>query len=91
LLPKVDGVITLGAVIRGETPHFDYVCQTANNGVLQLNLEWDKPVVFGVLTTDNIQQATQRAATDSDFGNKGAEAALALLEMLSVKQKIDEL
>ena len=89
LLPKVDGVITLGAVIRGETPHFDYVCEAVNGGVMELNMGTDKPVVFGVLTTDTVQQAAERADENSDFGNKGAEAALALLEMLSLKQKIE--
>lgn len=91
LLPKVDGVITIGAVIRGETPHFDYVCQAVNNGVLQLNMQHEKPVVFGVLTTDDVEQATARASAQSDYGNKGAEAALALIEMLSIKQQIEEL
>ncbi len=91
LLPKVDGIITLGAVIRGETPHFDYVCETANNGVLQLNMEHPKPVVFGVLTTDTVQQAQERSDENSDYGNKGAEAALALIEMISLKQEIDKL
>lgn len=91
LLPRVDGVITLGAVIRGDTPHFDYVCEAVNNGVMQLNMEYDKPVVFGVLTTDTVQQATERADENSDFGNKGAEAALALLEMISLRNKVRKL
>lgn len=91
LLPKVDGVITLGAVIRGETPHFDYVCETVNNGVLQLNMEHNKPVIFGVLTTDTVQQAQARSDKNSDYGNKGAEAALALIEMISMKQKLGKL
>lgn len=90
LLPKVDGVIALGAVIRGDTPHFEYVCEAVNNGVLELNMESGKPVSFGVLTTDNVQQARERAG-DNDSGNKGAEAALALLEMLSVIQKIEKI
>ena len=91
LLPKVDGVITLGAVIRGETPHFDYVCEAVNNGVMELNMNSGKPLVFGVLTTDTVQQATDRADENSDFGNKGAEAALALIEMLSLNQKLDKI
>lgn len=91
LIEKVDGVIALGAVIRGDTPHFDYVCEAVNNGVLQLNMETGKPVSFGVLTTDNVQQATERAGENDDSGNKGAEAALALLEMLSVINKVEKI
>lgn len=91
LLKKVDGVITLGAVIRGETPHFEYVCDAANRGITDLNMETGKPVVFGVLTTDNVKQARERSGQGTDRGNKGTEAALALLEMLSLSDKIDEL
>jgi 6,7-dimethyl-8-ribityllumazine synthase len=91
LLPKVDGVITLGTVIRGETAHFDYICKAVTEGVLQLNMEGDKPVVFGVLTTDTVQQATERADEKSDFGNKGAETALAIIDMISLRQKIDKI
>jgi 6,7-dimethyl-8-ribityllumazine synthase len=91
LLAKVDGIITLGAVIRGETPHFDYVCQAVTDGVLRLNMEHNKPVLFGVLTTDTVQQATERSTAKSDYGNKGAEAALALIEMLSINQQIGKL
>lgn len=91
LLPKVDGVITLGAVIRGDTPHFHYVCEGVNRGVTDLNVQGNKPVVFGVLTTDNIQQAQERAGLVGDKGNKGAEAALALLKMISVGRQIDYL
>jgi 6,7-dimethyl-8-ribityllumazine synthase len=91
LLPKVDGVITLGAIIRGDTPHFHYVCEGVNRGVTDLNIQGNKPVVFGVLTTDNVQQAQERAGIVGDKGNKGAEAALALLQMLSLSQQIDHL
>lgn len=91
LLAKVDGIITLGAVIRGETPHFDYVCEAVNSGVMELNMKGDKPVVFGVLTTDTVQQANERADGSSDYGNKGAEAALALIEMLSLTKKMRKL
>lgn len=91
LIEKVDGVIALGAVIRGDTPHFDYVCEAVNNGVLELNMESGKPVSFGVLTTDNISQAQERAGEGDSSGNKGAEAALALLEMLSVINKIGKI
>lgn len=91
LLEHVDGVMALGAVIRGDTPHFDYVCDAVNRGISELNLSSGKPVSFGVLTTDNIEQATERAESGSSKGNKGVEAALALLEMLSITQQIKEL
>lgn len=91
LLPKVDGVVTLGAVIRGVTPHFDYVCDAVNRGVTDLNMEGNKPVVFGVLTTDNVQQARERSGLQGDRGNKGSEASLALLEMLSLTKQIGQL
>lgn len=91
LLEKVDGVIALGAVIRGDTPHFDYVCQAVNRGVSELNLSSGKPISFGVLTTDTVEQAEERADASSSKGNKGAEAALALLEMISITQQIENL
>lgn len=91
LLPKVDGVVTLGAVIRGDTPHFDYVCDAVNRGVTDLNMSGNKPVVFGVLTTDTVQQAQQRSSLEGDGANKGAEASLALLEMLSLSKQINHL
>lgn len=91
LLGKVDGVVALGAVIQGDTPHFDYVCDAVNRGVSELNLKTGKPVSFGVLTTDNVEQAQERTGSDSSSGNKGAEAALALLEMISVINKIEKL
>ncbi|MTI86717.1 MAG: 6,7-dimethyl-8-ribityllumazine synthase [Balneolaceae bacterium] len=81
----VDGVIALGVVIRGGTPHFEYVCDAVNRGITDLILKHNKPVAFGVLTTDNVQQAMDRAGSD---GNKGGEAALALLEMISLVKKI---
>lgn len=79
---KFDGVITLGAVIRGATTHYDYVCSAVTNGVARLNLDFGKPVIFGVLTTDTIEQAIERAGTKA--GNKGEESATALIEMVSV-------
>lgn len=92
LLSKVDGVVALGAVIRGDTPHFHYVCDAANRGITELNLKGNKPVVFGVLTTDNVQQAQERAGIiESEKGNKGAEAALALLEVISLSRQIGQL
>lgn len=91
LLPAVDGVIALGAVIRGDTPHFDYVCDSVNKGITELNLSSGKPVSFGVLTTDTVQQATERADTGSSKGNKGSEAAIAVLEMLSITEQLQNL
>lgn len=91
LLRKVDGVIALGTVIKGDTPHFEYVCDAVNRGISDLNLSKGKPVTFGVLTTDNVEQAQERASSESSKGNKGAEAALALLEMLSIIQQLDNL
>lgn len=88
LLPKVDGVVAIGAVIRGETPHFDYICQAVSKGIMDLNLKHNKPITFGVLTTNTAEQAAKRADVDSVYGNKGAEAALALVDMLSLSQKV---
>jgi 6,7-dimethyl-8-ribityllumazine synthase len=76
----VDAVIILGCVIRGETPHFDYVCQSATCGVTKLNATQDIPVIFGLLTTDNKQQADERAG--GKFGNKGDESAITAIKML---------
>lgn len=81
-----DAIITLGAVIRGATPHFDYVCNEAAKGILQASLQSSKPVVFGILTTDTIEQAIERAGTTS--GNKGADAATTAVEMANLMKKI---
>lgn len=81
----VAGVIALGVVIRGGTPHFEYVCDAVNRGITDLILKHNKPVAFGVLTTDDVKQALERAG---EKGNKGGEAALALLEMISMEQKL---
>ena len=78
----IDAVICLGAVIRGDTPHFDSVCAEVSKGVAQVGLESEKPVIFGVVTTDNIDQAVQRAGVKS--GNKGAEAAISAIEMANL-------
>ena len=75
-------VIVIGCVIRGDTPHFDYVCQIAANGVAQLNSEGKTPVIFGVLTVNYLSQAQQRAG--GELGNKGAEAAVAAIEMANI-------
>lgn len=79
---KVDGVLCLGAVIRGDTPHFDYVCAEVSKGVASVMMQTGVPVSFGVLTTNNVQQAIERAGLKS--GNKGAECAMALVETISV-------
>jgi 6,7-dimethyl-8-ribityllumazine synthase len=81
-----DAVICLGAVIRGETSHYDYVCAQAASGIMQASLTTLKPVIFGVLTTDNEAQALARAQPDST--NKGYACALAALTMMEVKQKL---
>jgi len=77
-----DAIITLGAVIRGDTPHFDYVCAEVSKGVANVSLNTEKPVIFGVITTDTIDQAIQRAGVKS--GNKGADAALSAIEMANL-------
>jgi len=79
---KYDAVITLGAVIRGSTPHFDYVSAEVAKGVAKVALDSELPVIFGVLTTDTIEQAVERAGTK--HGNKGAEVAMGALEMVNV-------
>lgn len=79
---KFDGVISLGAVIRGDTPHFDYVAAEVAKGVAMAGFDSPVPVIFGVLTTDNLEQALERAGAKS--GNKGSEAASALLEMMDL-------
>lgn len=84
---KYDAVIALGCVIRGGTPHFDYVAGEAAKGIGQLALQCDIPVLFGVLTTDSIEQAIERAGTKA--GNKGADAAMAALEMMSLMEQFD--
>ncbi len=84
---KFDGIIALGAVIRGGTPHFDFVAGECNKGLAQVALEFDVPVSFGVLTTDTIEQAIERSGTKA--GNKGGEAALGLLEMVNVLQELE--
>lgn len=79
---RYDGLICLGAVIRGATPHFDYVCSEVSKGVASVSLDTDIPIAFGVITTDTIEQAIERAG--SKAGNKGAEAAMVVIEMLNL-------
>ncbi len=79
---QYDGVICLGAVIRGSTPHFEYVCSEVTKGVAKVNMDTGVPTIFGVLTTDNIEQAIERAG--SKAGNKGWEAAATGIEMANL-------
>ncbi len=81
-----DAVICLGAIIRGATPHFEYVSAEVSKGVAQVSLATGVPVIFGVLTTDNIEQAIERAGTKA--GNKGFEAAVSAIEMANLLKKI---
>jgi 6,7-dimethyl-8-ribityllumazine synthase len=83
---KYDAVITLGAVIRGSTPHFDYVCSEAAKGVSAVALKTGVPTIFGVLTTDSIEQAVERAGTKA--GNKGWEAAVTAIEMANLTRSL---
>ena len=83
---KFDAVICLGAVIRGATSHYDYVCNEVSKGIAQVSLEYGMPVLFGVLTTENIEQAVERSG--SKAGNKGTECALAAIEMIQVLKQI---
>lgn len=83
---KYDAVITLGAVIRGSTPHFDYVCNEVAKGVASISLKTGVPTIFGVLTTDSIEQAVERAGTKA--GNKGWEAASSAIEMANLSRAI---
>jgi 6,7-dimethyl-8-ribityllumazine synthase len=83
---KYDAIIALGAVIRGGTPHFDYVAGECAKGIGQVGLNSNLPVVFGVLTTDTIEQAIERAGTKA--GNKGADAAMTALELVSLLRKL---
>jgi len=83
---KVDAVVALGALIRGGTPHFDYLSAEVTKGVAQVMLETGIPVSFGVLTTDTVEQAIERAGTKA--GNKGAEAAQSALEMVSLLRRM---
>ena len=83
---KYHAVICLGAVIRGSTPHFDYVANEVTKGIAQVSLETEVPVAYGILTTDTIEQAIERAGTK--MGNKGFDAALTAIEMVNVLKEI---
>lgn len=84
---RYDAVICLGAVIKGSTPHFDYVCAEVSKGVASVSLASEIPVIFGVLTTDNIEQAIERAGTKS--GNKGYDAAVTAIEMANLLKGLE--
>ncbi len=84
---RAEGIVALGAVIRGQTPHFDYVCSECAAGLRQVSLEHEIPIGFGVLTCDTVDQALDRAG--SKAGNKGADAALAVLEMISLLRQLE--
>lgn len=81
-----DAVICLGAVIRGDTSHYDYVCSEVSKGIANVSLESGKPIIFGVVTTDTIEQAVQRAGTKA--GNKGSDAAISAIEMANLMDLI---
>jgi 6,7-dimethyl-8-ribityllumazine synthase len=83
---QYDGVICLGAVIRGDTPHFDYVAAEVSKGIAQTSLETGLPIAFGILTTNSVEQAIERAGTKA--GNKGWDAALSLLETIDLLQQL---
>ena len=83
---KYDAVICLGAVIRGSTSHYDYVCNEVSKGIAQVGLSTGVPTIFGVVTTENIQQAVERAGTKA--GNKGADGAMAAMEMANLLKKL---
>ena len=82
----LDGVICIGSVVRGETPHFDFVCRATAQGIMDVGLKMNIPVIFCVLTDDNMEQA--RARSGGKHGNKGVEAAVALLKMADLRKRV---
>ncbi len=82
----IDAVICLGCVIQGETRHFDFICDAVANGITNVSIKHNKPVIFGVLTTDNQQQAEERAG--GKHGNKGEEAAITAIQMVNIQQQL---
>lgn len=84
---KFDAVIALGVVVRGGTPHFEYVCSAVTSGLNQVQMESDIPVAFGILTTDSTDQASERAG--GKMGNKGVEATLAAIEMVNLLKQVE--
>ena len=89
-LQGFDAVIALGCVIRGDTPHFDYVCSGAALGIQNASLETSKPIAFGVLTTDTNEQALARSSTSNIENNKGYDAALCVLEMMNTIESVQK-
>lgn len=85
---NVDAVICLGCVIQGETPHFDFICSAVANGVTQVSIKYNKPVIFGVLTTNTLEQAQERAG--GKHGNKGEEAAVTALLMANLQNTLND-
>lgn len=83
---NLDGVICIGCVIKGDTPHFDFISEAVAHGIMEVGLKFQKPVIFGVITTLNMTQAMERAG--GKHGNKGVEAAITCLEMLELKKNI---
>ena len=83
---KVDGVVALGVLIRGQTPHFDYIANEVSKGLATISLETGKPVAFGIITAENLEQAIERAGTKQ--GNKGWEAALSVIEMVNLLRSL---
>ena len=84
---EVDAVICLGCVIQGETRHFDFICNAVSDGIMKLNIEYSIPVIFGVLTTNTIEQALDRSG--GKHGNKGTEAAITAIKMIAMQQNIE--
>lgn len=85
-LTEVDAVIAIGCVIRGDTPHFDYICQGTTQGLAQLNATQSKPVIYGLITTNDMQQALDRAG--GKLGNKGDECAVTAIKMIALSRKL---
>ena len=83
---KADAIICIGCIIKGETRHFDFICQAVSTGIMQLGLEYKIPVIFGVLTTDTLQQAIDRSG--GKHGNKGVEAAVTAIQMAAIKRSL---
>lgn len=85
-----DAAVVLGVVLRGETPHFDYVCQGVTDGVMQVSLKLDKPIGFGVLTVDTLEQAVARSGVAGSKEDKGYDSAIAALDLLRVKREVSD-
>ncbi len=83
---SVDGVVCLGSVIQGETKHFDFVCNGTTQGIMDVSLKYDRPVIFGLLTDNTMQQAIDRSG--GKFGNKGIDCAIACIKMIDAKQQL---